>query len=192
MERSQFPSALELITGKFLRHSPKFYQWRVQNRLERLEGEADNVELLDDLAVAYDKLGEHDKAIETAQRVESLEPGRYETEANMGTFHFHAGRFEQGIPHIERALDINPDAHFGRERYQLLLVEYLLSRREGDSLQLPLANVHDYGSPRSDSPSAHEVSSSETFADFLKFSRAWARMRIELRNFRKRPKACSA
>lgn len=26
MERSRFPSTLELITGKFLRHSPEFYQ----------------------------------------------------------------------------------------------------------------------------------------------------------------------
>jgi len=26
-ERARFPSTLELITGKFLRHSPEFYEW---------------------------------------------------------------------------------------------------------------------------------------------------------------------
>ena len=32
MERTLFPSVLELITGKFLRHSPEFYRWRVRDR----------------------------------------------------------------------------------------------------------------------------------------------------------------
>jgi hypothetical protein len=32
MERQRFPHALELITGKFLRHSAAFYEWRVQDR----------------------------------------------------------------------------------------------------------------------------------------------------------------
>lgn len=140
-ERARFPSALELITGKFLRHSPEFYRWRIENRLKRLETDPSNVALLDDLAVAYDKTGQHDKAIETAQRTEKLRPGRYETAANLGTFYFHAGKLEAGLPHIDRALRINPDAHFGRERYQKLLVEYALERRNGGSLKLPLNDV---------------------------------------------------
>lgn len=32
MERQRFPSALELITGKFPRHSPEFYEWRIRDR----------------------------------------------------------------------------------------------------------------------------------------------------------------
>ena len=72
MERSRFPGALELITGKFLRHSPDFYQWRIENRLKRLEADPTNAALLDDLAVAYDKTGQHDKAIETAIQTEKL------------------------------------------------------------------------------------------------------------------------
>lgn len=139
MERSRFPDTLELITGKFLRHSPEFYQWRITDRLQRLESDPTNAALLDDLAVAYDKVGEHDKAIETALKTEELHPGRYETASNLGTFYFHAGMPEQGLPYIERALQINPDAHFGREKYQLALTEYVLERREGDPAKLPLA-----------------------------------------------------
>jgi hypothetical protein len=65
MERQKFPEALELITGQFLRHSPEFYRWRVEDRQKRIAAEPDRIELYDDLAVAYDKLGEHQKAIET-------------------------------------------------------------------------------------------------------------------------------
>lgn len=139
MERSRFPSALELITGKFLRHSPEFYQWRIRNRLKRLESEPNNLALLDDLSVAYDKTGQHDLAIETAHKAGKLQPGRYETEANLGTFLIHSGKLEEGLVHIDKALRINPDAHFGREKYQKALVEYVLERRKANGPALPLS-----------------------------------------------------
>src|SRR5438128_1240188 len=138
MERSRFPSALELITGKFLRHSPEFYEWRVRNRLDRLEREPDNLALYDDLAVAYDKLGQDDKAIETIQIKERKQPGLYETYANLGTFYIHGGQPEKGLEYIDKALAINPGAHFGREKYQKALVEYVLLRKRQGKLTLPL------------------------------------------------------
>ena len=162
-ERHRFPGTLELITGKFLRHSPEFYRWRIENRLKRLESDPENAALLDDLAVAYDKVGEHDLAIATALRTETLRPGRYETAANLGTFTFHAGRLHEGLPHIERALAINPQAHFGREKYQKLLVEYVLKRRGGGPPKLPLAEVPAI----SPDFKSHYVRVEKTFPAFL-------------------------
>lgn len=164
MERARFPSALELITGKFLRHSTEFYQWRISDRLKKLEKDPTNVTLLDDLAVAYDKTGQHDKAIETTQNTEKIKPGRYETSANLGTFYFHAGKLEEGLPYIKKALTINPDAHFGREFYQLALVEYLLHQRKNDPLKLPLADV----TYPENSKSGSEIYINNTFENFLK------------------------
>ena len=57
MERQRFPSALELITGKFLRHSPEFYEWRIRDSEAKLAADPNNLAYLDDLAVAYDKVG---------------------------------------------------------------------------------------------------------------------------------------
>lgn len=170
MERSRFPGTLELITGKFLQHSPEFYRWRIADRLQRLESDPANVSLLDDLAVAYDKTGQHDKAIDTARRIEEIEPGRYETAANLATFLIHAGRLQEGLPHLERALTINPDAHFGREKYQKLLVEYLLARRqekkEGEPA-LPLATVELPKGDVSLEDAPFDVDISHTFTEFL-------------------------
>jgi tetratricopeptide (TPR) repeat protein len=137
MERQRFPGILELITGKFLHHSEGYDRWRIEDRQIRLLSEA-VPELYDDLAVAYDKLGEQEKAIETATECEQIFPGRYETAANLGTFHIHAGNFGKGLEFIALALKINPDAHFGRERYQKLLVEYLLTKRTEGHLNYPL------------------------------------------------------
>ena len=133
MERSRFPTTLELITGKFLRHSPEFYQWRIEDRQRRLYNEPDNLALYDDLAVAYSKLGQQDKAIETILLKEQKHPGLYETYANLGTFYIFVGEWEKSAETIDKALAINPDAHFGRERYQKYLVEYVLKRHRDAS-----------------------------------------------------------
>lgn len=167
MERSRFPTVLELITGKFLRHSPEFYQWRIENRQKRLRTEPENLALWDDLAVAYDKTGQHEKAIETGWKAEQLQPGRYESAANLGTFYIHAGQWEEGLKYIDQALTINPNAHFGRERYQRWLVEYALQRRQDGELTLPLRDV---SVPDEDYPTrerAYIPTKKETFAAFV-------------------------
>jgi tetratricopeptide (TPR) repeat protein len=138
MERQRFPQVLELITGKFLRHSPEYYQWRIQDRLKKLQADPNNLALLDDLGVSYVKTGQHDKAIETGVKTLALKPRRYESESNLGTFYFFAGHLENSIEHIRKAIQINPDAHFGREVYQLRLFEYLLARKVDGKLSQPI------------------------------------------------------
>jgi tetratricopeptide (TPR) repeat protein len=157
-ERSRFPDVLELITGKFPRHSREFYEWRIKDRLAKLRHDPDNLAYQDDLAVAYDKTGQDQRAIDTMLAAERKKPGRYETEANLGTFYVHGGQHEKGLEHIDKALRINPEAHFGREKYQRLLVEYVMSRRQNGNINFPLATVEDplYGKRFS-----------KTFASFL-------------------------
>ncbi|MCH1493673.1 MAG: hypothetical protein L7U72_00475, partial [Rubripirellula sp.] len=90
------------------------------------------------LAVAHEKIGETRKAIDLMREKDGLFPGLYETHANLGTFLIHSGDFQQGLAEIEKALEINPDAHFGREKYQRLLVLYLLKCDVEAGLRLPL------------------------------------------------------
>jgi tetratricopeptide (TPR) repeat protein len=138
-ERSKFPDALELITGKFLRHSPEFYEWRIKDRLEKLKTEPNNLAYHDDLAVAYSKVGRTNDAIATMEAKDKIKPGLYETNSNLGTFYILAGEFEKGLPYIDKALAINPDAHFGREKYQKWLVEYALTKKGKDGkISFPL------------------------------------------------------
>ncbi len=137
-ERARFPTTLELITGKFLRHSKEFYEWRIQDRLTKLKADPSNLGYRDDLAVAYEKTGRHAEAVETILAKEKTKPGEYETYSNLGTFHILAGDFEAGLPYIDKALAINPDAHFGRERYQKWLVEYALERKRQGKIEFPL------------------------------------------------------
>jgi tetratricopeptide (TPR) repeat protein len=138
-ERARFPSALELLTGHFPRHSDAYYRWRIADREARLGAGERSPGLYDDLAVAWSKLGDDPRAIDLMAEKEASWPGLYETAANRGTFLIHAGRFEEGAAEIARAIEINPEAHFGREVYQELLVRYVLEARgEQEVLRLPL------------------------------------------------------
>lgn len=130
MERRRFPGTLEIITGKFVRHSPAYYEWRIRDRMKRMESEADIPHLAGDLAVAYSKLGRHAEAISLLEKALEANPDRYETLSNLGTIHMLAGDLKTGKAYIDRAIVINPDAHFGRERYQSMLADYFLTTRK--------------------------------------------------------------
>jgi tetratricopeptide (TPR) repeat protein len=136
-ERAKFPSALELIAGKFPRHSPAFYQWRIEDRQAKLESGDDQASYYDDIAVAHDKLRQDDQAIEwmhkKAAKFNDSVDNRYKTAANLGTFYLHSRQLDKGIEQLELAIQINPNAHFGRERHQLYLAKYI---------KLRLANGH--------------------------------------------------
>jgi tetratricopeptide (TPR) repeat protein len=125
MERLRFPGVLEIITGKFVRHSRAYYEWRIGDRTKKLETKPNDPALIDDLAVAYAKLGRPEEGIPLLEEVLKEHPDRYETLSNLGTLLFFANRLDDSKSYIRRALEINPDAHFGREKYQLLLTEYL-------------------------------------------------------------------
>ena len=155
MERARFPEVNELIVGYFPRHSPPYYQWRIE-QVQAIPLAERRASDYDDLAVSFDKLDQHERAIETmlakAERfpVESI----YKTHANLGTFYIHNGDLEQGAQHIENAIEINPDAHFGREVYQQLLVAYII-QQQAKGNTLPLSNRDAHGYQREDGFAAY-------------------------------------
>lgn len=158
-ERAKFPSALELIAGKFPRHSPAFYQWRIEDRQAKLESGDDQASYYDDIAVAHDKLRQDDQAIEwmhkKAAKFNDNVDNRYKTAANLGTFYLHSRQLDKGIEQLELAIQLNPNAHFGRERYQLYLAKYIKLRFANGHLSdgqliLPLRYDHNHDSQVSD------------------------------------------
>lgn len=146
MERARFPEVNELIAGYFPRHSAAYYQWRL-DQVRAIPVEQRTAADYDDLGASYDKLGQHEQAIQIMlDKIERFpQEGLYETHANLGTFYIHNGDLEQGVQYIGSAIEINPDAHFGREVYQKLLVQYVIQQRAaGSTLPLNPDNVHPF------------------------------------------------
>jgi tetratricopeptide (TPR) repeat protein len=143
-ERRGLPGMSEILAGKWERHSRYFYEQRAGAMTARLARDPKDLDAYDNLAVAYEKIGEIPRAIDTILKKESIKPGEYTTYANLGTFYLHAGDLDHGIEFIRKAMEINPDAHFGRERYQLMVAEYLRRAKsdatvlDGGSFVMPM------------------------------------------------------
>lgn len=152
-EQKGLPDAVQIITGRFERNPPLFYQMRLDRVRRELKHDTTNLRLYDDEAVACDRMGNDVEAIAWMHRKRALfakvHPAKeelYRTEANEGTFHVHlwlskgsnpddVREIKTGRDQIAKALVLNPDAHFGRERMQLGIVEWLIAIAEGKTSQ---------------------------------------------------------
>lgn len=149
---------LKVIVGRFERNPPLYYQMRLERVAKELESNSGNLDLYNDAAVACDHLGKFSEAIEwMAKQERVMAKGRvssdamYRFHANLGTFYAHrwfakkADRdklhdLDKGIEHIKRAIEINPEAHFGRERIQLAIMQWVREGGSGDPVGTPLGD----------------------------------------------------
>ena len=142
------------ITGRFDRFEPVYYEARLRHLQPMLEAEPTRLDLYDDVGVALDRLHRGDEAIAvmagkraqldllpegSAERAEH----EYRYLANLGTFHAHRwlrngkdrgdlSDLQEAERLIAAAIELNPDAHFGRERYQLMAIRWLLDPPEAN------------------------------------------------------------
>jgi len=156
------PGVLKVIAGWFPRRSLSVYTLRATARPKQLkeagftwlfdeaspeQAGAPKVTQLspqalkwtDDLAVALDRLKRHPEGVQLLKRTLVAHPDRYETHANLGTLLVHSGSLKEGLTHLKRAVEINPKAHFGREKIQIALIDYLIKQRALKQPRFPLS-----------------------------------------------------
>lgn len=160
-EAKGIPEVVNVITGRFERNPPLYYEMRLARVAKELESDPTRLELYDDAGVSCDRLGRDDEAIAWMEKKRvQLDKGehtetettdqRYRYHANLGTFFVHrwfkngADRTKMedvsaGRDHIAKAIKINPDAHFGREKYQLMVIDWILKppKIKDDGYTLP-------------------------------------------------------
>lgn len=154
----RFAMAHDVIHERFAKHGPAYYRDRDRIVREKLAALAPDdpaaFPLLDDLAVGVERLGRSDEATAilrdklARQEAKGLK-GRdlYTSYANLGTFLIHGSfaqaaagdadareRFREGVAFIRKSVEVNPEAHFGRERWQAAIAEFLLAAMADPSL----------------------------------------------------------
>ncbi len=143
-EAKGLPDVVQVITGRFERNPPLFYEMRLARVSKEIQSQPAKLELYDDAAVACDRLHRSREAIVwMAKKRAQLKPFPQDKEhwyryhANLGTFQAHdwlrsganrknISQMKSARDHIARAIKINPDAHFGREKYQLMAMEWII------------------------------------------------------------------
>lgn len=78
-----------------------------------------------DLGGAYIRLGQPQETVTLLERVVKRFDTNYGIHANLGTAYHLLGRYQDAEKEIARDLEIDPNAHFGLEKYHLALLQYL-------------------------------------------------------------------
>ncbi|MBK9035499.1 MAG: hypothetical protein IPL61_30285 [Myxococcales bacterium] len=115
-----------VLRGELHKHSPAFYAAKVGYTRALVDAGTAPTERYDDLAVALARTGALDDALAVLAAKDQRFPGEYTTLANRGTFLAMKGDAAAALVALRAALVINPDAHFGREEFQVRLLEYKL------------------------------------------------------------------
>ena len=143
----------------------------VQKELQQLKDQAKPgqkpsdkyFDLLNDLGAGYEALGQHDAAISVMRdKLKEQEAlgikGRdlYTTYANLGTFLIHENfvkartgdatakqLLREGLDFVHKSIEVNPQAHFGRELWQAAAVEFMLASIETPDLLFKFDMVGD-------------------------------------------------
>jgi hypothetical protein len=101
---------------------------KLQARIKDLEASRDetNADWWNNLAGAYLRLNQPDVAVKLLEPVVGRFPNDYGIHANLGTAYHLLGHYADAEKEIARDLEINPEAHFGLEKYHLALLQYLV------------------------------------------------------------------
>jgi tetratricopeptide (TPR) repeat protein len=119
--------------------------------------------LMDDLGVGLEMLGRHEEAVDLLrdklrkQENAGVSGGElYTTYADLGTFLVHwqmaegfadppkaKERLREGLGFIRKSIEMKPDAHFGREIWQAVLLEFLLAALDKPDLLLQYDMIGD-------------------------------------------------
>jgi hypothetical protein len=154
----RFAMVHDVIHERFPKHGPAHYRERNRLTRERLAtlppDDPATFPLADDLAAGLERLGQPDEAVVVMrdklkrQQAKGLS-GRdlYTSYANLGTFQTHASfpkavtgdaaakeRSREGVELVKKSVEVNPEAHFGRERWQAAIAEFLLAATADPSL----------------------------------------------------------
>lgn len=142
------PDVMRAISGRFERNPPLFYQMRLKRVVKEIAASPARLDLYDDAAVACDRLNRDTQALAWIEkkraRLQVLDAKNpairehwYRYYANAGTFRVHrwiaSGANRKQLSEVKiarnliaRAIEIKPGAHYGREKYQLKAIEWIL------------------------------------------------------------------
>jgi tetratricopeptide (TPR) repeat protein len=122
------PEVVAAVTGDLGKHSLAFFTAKVAYTEKLIASGNPKIATAaryDDLAVAQARLGQLDQALATLDAKDKLFPNMYTTASNRGTFYMLQGNFADAKTWLDTALKMDPNAHFGREKYQMMLLQYL-------------------------------------------------------------------
>lgn len=111
---------------------PASDQGKLNQRLKELlaNPKEDDPDWWNNVAGTYLRLGQAAEAVKLLEPVVGRFEYNYGIHANLGTAYHLLGRYAEAEKEIARDLELNPEAHFGLEKYHLALLQYLAKPKD--------------------------------------------------------------
>jgi tetratricopeptide (TPR) repeat protein len=124
-EATSLPCVFDALVGAWPKHTDDYHRARIEAADHALRWVPGWTEGLDAKGISLLKLGRLAEAETVMQQRLDLAPRAYPGHANLGTLYTFTGDHAKALEHIDIAMGIEPEAHFGRERYHRALVVFL-------------------------------------------------------------------
>ena len=113
-----------LILGQFAHHGDAFYKSELTRTEKILAEKPENLDALNDKAVALLKLKRYDESEKLFLEIDKKFPNVYKVNSNMGVLYKKMERFEEAAVKIQKALTIKPGGHMGLGDYYLQMLKW--------------------------------------------------------------------
>jgi tetratricopeptide (TPR) repeat protein len=138
-EAKSLPCVYDALVGGFPKHGEAYHRAVIEAVGYATSWAPAFTAGLDAKGLSLMHLGRLAEAREVMLARLAVAPNAYPSHANLGTLYTFTGEYEKALEHIDRAMVIEPKAHFGREKYHRKLVEYLRDVKADPNVRLTRA-----------------------------------------------------
>ena len=133
-EAKSLPCVHDALLGYWPKHDPAWHETRLAAADQALRWVPGWTEGLDAKGLSLLHLGRLEEAEAVARQRFAIAPDAYASHANLGTVLTFTGDYAEALVHVDAAMAIEPEAHFGREKYHRALVGFLARVAEDPTL----------------------------------------------------------
>jgi tetratricopeptide (TPR) repeat protein len=124
-EERSLPCVYDALLGFWPKHTDAYHERRIEAAdagLRWIPGWTDGLDAKGNSLLALGRFAEAELVMNQRH---TIAPAAYAGHANLGTLYTFTGQFDAALEHIDAAMAIEPQAHFGREGYHRALVVFL-------------------------------------------------------------------
>jgi len=162
----------KLIMGEHPKHSEHFWYHEIKRNDRRLAANPNDVEAMNDRAVAQLKLRKYGEAEQAFLDIETRFPGRYKTASNLGVLYKKIADYDKAAEHTRKALKIKPSGHLGLGDYYQRMLEWRAKHKDGTEPEENFLGIPHTATP--EEVAAHPLVNKEHLLTLIKADRHFA------------------
>lgn len=139
----EVPTMKDIALSDVPIHTKPYYEWVIKEKTENQINHKNTLDDIDDWAVAYNKTGQKEKAIEILNEVLKNNPNRYSSLSNIASAYINLNDYDKGLEYLHKANQLKSDDDYDREYAQEKVYSYLKELNQKAPFSFPVKDSLD-------------------------------------------------